>query len=129
MAYQKLKVEHNLPVIAATDIAPKQFLTPGGTSVLLAIPCGSQNVRPHWHSDLGTTASGMAVPCQESDQIVKAVACASLGCGAEVSIGSTNGRLAPLALVAASAHWSVGIAVSPAADGETFSVDFRPRKV
>lgn len=129
MAFEKHKNDHNLPVIAATDISPRQFLTPGGTSVLLAIPAGSNNVRPHWFAGQGTTASGAAIPCQEPGQIVKVLAAASLGAGAEVSIGSTNGGLTPGALIAASGHWAVGISLSPAAAGELFAVDIRPRKV
>lgn len=128
MAFEKKKNEHNLPVTAATGILPRQFLTFGGTSGLLAIPAGSLNIRPYWYGGIGTTPSGAQVPCDEAGQIVKALAAASVGAGAEVGIGSTNGGLAPLALVAASGHWAVGISMSPADAGEIFSVDFRPRK-
>lgn len=129
MAYQKLKVEHNLPVVAATDVCPRTFLTPGGTSTLLGIPITTNSQRPYWHSENGTIASGAAIPAQEPGQILKAVAAASLGAGAEVGVASSNSALSAAALVAASGHWAVGVALSPAAAGEVFSVDFRPRKV
>lgn len=129
MAFEKHKNDHNLPVIAAADTPPRRFLTPGGSSSLLAVLVATNSVRPHWFSGQGTTASGVAIPAQEQQQVVKCVAVASVGCGAEVAIGSSNGALSPAALVAASGHWAVGISLSSAGAGELFSVDICPRKV
>lgn len=132
MAFEKKKNEHNLPVQVSTDVGPRQFLTPGGTSVLLAVPVGTNSARPYWHSGLGTTASGAQLPADEPNQIVKAVAGASCGVGVEVFIGSSNGILMPAvvaSLFSASGHWITGVTMSPAAAaGEIFSIDFRPRK-
>lgn len=127
MAFQKLKEDHNIPVQAATDIVPLQFLTFGGTSTLLAIPVGSSNVRPHWYGGLGTTASGAIVPCDEPGQIVKARAAASVGAGAEVGIASNNGAVGPITQASGTLKWAVGLTMSAAAAGEIVTVDFRPR--
>lgn len=129
MAYQKLKNEHNLPVVAATIILPKQPLKFAGTSVLLAAPCATNSDRPHWFSGAATFLTGEAVAANEAGQIVKAVAAASVGAGAEVGVASSNGALSPAALIAASGHWAVGVSLTPALAGEIFSVDIRPRKV
>jgi hypothetical protein len=74
------------------------------------------------------------------DNIVKAVAAASLGAGAEVcvaSIGVASGAqrnaiatitlLGPLTIASGTAKWAVGIAMDPAAAGEVFSVYLKPR--
>lgn len=72
---------------------------------------------------------GLAEPVQTGG-VVKAVAAASLGPGAIVGIGSSNGRLIPLAAsgvasgapAAAAPRYRVGVAEDGAADGDIFPV-------
>ena len=72
--------------------------------------------------------------------IAKAIAAASLGNGAQVAVGSTNGRLIPLlasglstaigsALGAAGLRFSVGFALEDAADGAEFKVLLNPIQI
>jgi len=134
MAFSLYRDPFSFAVAAASAINPKQPVALAGTNVLFALPIGTSNVRPFGFSGLGSAgASGLnqndAITIFEEGNFVKAVANASLGVNAEVGVGSTNGSLSPAALVSASGHWAVGIAVSAAAAGETFTLYVKPRKV
>lgn len=72
--------------------------------------------------------------------IAKGIAAASLGNGALVGVGSTNGHLIPIsasglstalgsALGAAGVRWAVGISLEDAADGAEFKVLLQPAQV
>lgn len=72
--------------------------------------------------------------------IAKGIAAASLGNGAQVAVGSTNGRLIPLlasglstaigsALGAAGLRFSVGFALEDAVDGGEFKVLLNPIQI
>lgn len=137
MAFELIRPGHQLPVVAGSPINPRTVVQLGGTSGLLAFPAGSMNVRPFGVNGAATqglasvSLPGEVFTVYEELNIVKAKAGASLGAGAEVAVGSDNGTLWPVAaasLFAASGHWAVGIAMSPAGAGETFSVYVKPRK-
>lgn len=85
------------------------------------------------HEPLGFTiasaAQGGALAVHGRDNVVKAVAAASLGYGAKVGVASTNGALGPVAAASGVVTWAVGEARGPAAAGETFSVRVNPEKL
>jgi hypothetical protein len=139
MAFELIRPGHQQPIVAGSPILPRQAVQLGGTSGLLAFPAASMNVRPFGVNGGATAgvASGAALPGEtftvyEELNVVKAKAGASLGAGAEVAVGSDNGTFWPVAaasLFAASGHWTVGIAETPAGVGEVFSLYVKPRKV
>lgn len=128
MAYERILHAHQRPVKAATTLIPNIPLVLGGSSALLAIPAGSNNSDIFGWNGAATVASGAFCTVLEDQNVVKAVACASLGAGAVVDIGSTTGRLRPAAGASGAPRYEVGVSETPAADGETFSVRIRPRR-
>jgi hypothetical protein len=56
----------------------------------------------------------------------KAIACASLGAGALVTVGSTNGKLVPIAASSGIYAWAVGVAVHNAQPNDIFAVYISP---
>lgn len=138
MAFELIRPGHQLSVVAGSPILPRSAVTLGGTSGLLAFPAGSMNVKPFGMNGAATQGlASAALPGEvftvyEELNIVKAKAGASLGAGAEVAVGSANQTFWPVAaasLFAASGHWTVGVALTPAAADETFSLYVKPRKV
>lgn len=129
MAYEKHKNEHNLPVVAATTILPRQPLKYVGTNSLLVAPAATLADVIDGFNGAGTYLTGEVVPVLEPNQVVKAKAVASVGVAAEVGVGSNNGALGPQTFIAASGHYVTGKSLSAAAAGEIFSVDVRVRKV
>lgn len=128
MAGERILDAHQRNVTAATLLVPNTPITLGGTTGLLAIPAGSNNIDVFGITDAATYAAGKKVTVYEDQNVVKARACASLGAGAVVDVGSTNGRLRPAQGASGAARYEVGIAESAAADGEFFSVRIRPRR-
>lgn len=130
MAFERILHDHNHNAKAGADINPRVALKLGGTSGLLAFPVATSNDRPAGANQAATCLSGEQVVVQGPGNIIKLRAAASVGAGAEVMVASTNGALGPAGanLIAASGHWAVGVAHSPAAAGELFSVEILPRK-
>lgn len=134
MAFELHRPGHQQAIVAASAILPRQAVRLAGTDGLFLLPAATNSDRPFGVAGPATVgASGLAdgemCTVYEELNIVKAVAGASLGVGAEVSVGSTNGVLTPAALVAASGHWAVGFAETPAAAGEIFALYVKPRRV
>jgi hypothetical protein len=118
---------------AASQLLPRTTVRLAGSNALFVLPCASWNQRPFGVTANATHgASGLAsddaVTVYEEGNVVKAVAAASLGVGVEVAVGSTNGRLVPLAAASGTPAWAVGISESPAGDGEVFSLYVKPRQ-
>lgn len=61
--------------------------------------------------------------------VVKLLAVASIGAGAEVMVASANGGVGVAAAASGFTRWSVGISQTPAAVGDTFSVLLRQRQL
>lgn len=143
MAYELIRPGHQQSIEAATQILPRQAVTLVGTNRIMAAPAASMNLRPHGVNGVATQGNASSVrgpvfgvdekfTVYEELNIVKAKAGASLGAGAEVAVGSNNGTFWPVAaasLFAASGHWTVGVAMTPAAADEVFSLYVKPRKV
>ncbi len=122
---------HSLPYQVASTINPRKAVRLGGTSAVLALPVGSNNLEPVMFSGEATTTVGEIINVFEPGNIIKAVAAASLGAAARVLVGSTNGDMIPVvaaSVFAASGHWEVGRSESAAAAGEVFALYFDPRK-
>lgn len=131
------------PFVAASAIAqfvPVRFVGDA------AVDAGSQLdhtlIRAgSWNEDvLGVTIATVASPGDPvsvvSKGFAKGIAGASLGAGARVGVGSTNGILIPLAATggAASANlvtlrYAVGKAVDGAAAGDVFTVRIDPTQI
>ena len=120
-----------IPLKAASGIAQYVPVTPlpAGSAVSETVyRAGSINDLP-----LGFTTATVASPGDEVSVafsgVIKGIAGASLGAGAVVGVGSTNGVLAPFAASGGAAsvnqvavRWGVGIALKNAAAGDVFPV-------
>lgn len=100
-----------------------------------AVPAGSINDRVLGFTTATVGTYGIAQNVQ-TDGACKAIAAASLGPGALLAIGSSNGRLIPVSpsggpasanLVAV--RYTVGIAEEAAADGGIFSIMLDPQQI
>lgn len=127
---------HGYPAIAASAINPAA----GGAFPLVApaagavergvVPVASNNVLALGAAEPASKAIADPVTVHEQGAVVEAVAAASLGAGAEVGFATSNGALAPVAAAASGVlRTSAGVAQSPAAPGEYFSLYVRPRVV
>lgn len=138
MAYELIRPGHQQNFPAGSPINPRVPVKMAGTSAIFVQPAATMADRPFGMNGAATAgvllvpsqvdSPGDAVTVYEELNIVKAIACASLGVGAEVAVGTTTGRLAPLALISASGHWAVGIAQTAAGDGDVFALYVKPRK-
>lgn len=130
MAFERHLDAHQLPGIpAASNIAPRVPIKLGGTSAILGILAATAADRPAAVTGAASVGRTEIVLPYERGNIVKMVANASVGAAAEVAVASDNGSVGPITLIAASAHWAVGLTQHPAAAGEVVSVYFEPRKV
>lgn len=125
MAYKLSDEDSRLPKIAASAIRAGEPVRSSASANNEVLPVGTANV-----AVLGLALATAASPGDPVAVSVEGVeiarACASLGPGALVSVGSTNGRLA-LAL-SASSHEVVGESQVAAVDGDFFSVLLLGRK-
>lgn len=128
MSHERILHAHQRNVKAATLLIPNIPLYLGGSTVLLAIPAASVNHDVFGFNGAATVAAGDFVALREDQNVVKAVACASLGAGCIVDVGTTTGRLRVATGASGAARYEVGISEGPADDGETFAVRIRPRR-
>lgn len=111
---------------AASDLPALSIVTRAAEGQVARV--GSQGQRPLGSIDVASLAQGQHVAVYEDGNVVKAKAAASLGVGAEVySNGSIS--LLPAAAASGSAIWAVGVAESPAAAGEIFSLRVHIRQI
>lgn len=92
------------------------------------IPIATSNVEPFGIAlaSAGGTSLTQAVPVVDVGNTIKVTAIASLGCGADIGVASTNGGLAPVAGASGVLVWAVGKAMQPAAAGEVFGLYVKP---
>lgn len=111
---------------AASDLPQYSIVTRAAEGQVARV--GSQGQRPLGSIDVASLAQGQHVAVYEDGNVVKAKAAASLGVGADIySAGSTS--LLPAAAASGAAVWSVGVAESPAAAGEIFSLRVHVRQL
>lgn len=121
-----------LPRRAASQINEGVAVRSSASQTDYVLPVASSNVRAFGLS-LATAASPGDPVAVQTEGIGVARACASVGPGALVIVGSTNGRLAPLGAAASAPIPQglevVGESVNAAVDGDYFSVLIKPRTV
>ncbi len=121
------------PGIAATQVianAPVRLSTVATAPERGVQPVPTNNVKPDGYTHAGASYL-RPVAMHERGEVVEAIAAASLGVG-PVMIGTANAstvRLIPAAAASGVERWSVGDAVTPAGDGEYFSLYVNPRQI
>jgi len=117
------------PGLAASNVQPGQVVSLASGTERGIHPCASANLRPFGVAFAVATAAD-AVTVHPAGNIVKCIAHASVGVGAEVTVasGSATG-VAPVAGASGVERWSVGQSVTAAAAGETLSVYVHPRQL
>lgn len=130
----KLQFRPRVAFTAASALIPYQPVSLlGGASALddTVVRSGSVNDLPIGFT-IASIAAG-AVGAILLGGVAKGVAAASLGNGALVGVGSTNGRLIPLvpsaAATAMALRYVVGVALEDAADAGEFKVLLRPSQL
>jgi hypothetical protein len=124
MAYRLPDTDARLPKVAASAIRAGEPVRSSASSNNQVLPVGTAVGVRVLGVALATAASPGDAVAVDTQGVVVARACASIGPGALVSIGSTNGRLA--LAVSASSHEVVGESQVAAADGDWFSVLLNP---
>jgi hypothetical protein len=121
MAHVMREGRQVLPRQAASQLAGYVPVRTSASSADQVLAVGTTNQRV-LGMGIATAASPGDPYAVQVDGVAKAIACASIGNGALLAVGSTNGRLAP----AASGAQIVGESQTPAADGDVFSVLLKP---
>lgn len=140
MAFFLTNPNAQLPLPAAVSAPPRTFVKLVGSSSAQTTPVGSVNDRPFGNTQEATAAAGDVNAIFLEGNVVKAIAAASLGAAAEVCVASigvasaaqrnaiaTTTLLGPLTVASGTLKWAVGVALTPAAAGEVFSVYIKPR--
>lgn len=126
--------EHNpaLPRFAASAIADGIAVRSSATQAEYVLPVATSGQEPLGVSVATAASPGLGLGVQ-TDGVVIMRACASIGAGAAVMVGSTNGRVAPFAAASGVDAYALGESVTAAADADYFSVllkiQARPRAV
>jgi len=132
----------SLPFKAAS-VTPPRTVVALDTVANQVVPVTNASQRPYGITRASGATPGLSVAVYESPGVAKAIAAASLGFGAEVSLASvgvasaaqenslaTTTLLGPKSVAASgTTQWSVGVALTPALAGEVFSVKLEPRQV
>lgn len=118
------------PGIAASNLVPRTVVKLADGSQDRAVCGATNNTEMPLGISLASGLRGEAVTVHDRGNVVKVVAAASLGVGADVNLAAAGTHsLAPVAGASGAARWSVGQAVSSAAAGEVFSLYVNPRQL
>ena len=118
---------HNaLPFTAASALTPRAPVRLSASVARAVIPAATNNVEIQGFIGAASAGVGVGVTVYGQDSIVEAIAVASIGPGAAVGIGSTNGALGPVAAASGVARYAVGRSIEGAAAGEIFSLYVSP---
>lgn len=139
------QIEGRAPLAGASAIrayVPIAFVVAGAGSQVseTVLPAGSVNDYPFGITSATVATAGDPVSYWQHGDIAKCIAGASIGAGALVGIGSTNGILivvAPSGLSTAlgsavganGLRYAVGVALKNAAAADKFPVSIRPQQV
>lgn len=133
MAFELTRDDEQFSLPAASVVLPRTAVKLAGTSVLFVLPCGSVNDEPFGTVKATAGASGLnqgeRVAIYEHANYVKMIAGASLGVGADVGVGSSNGVMKPIVAATGSIIWRVGKSITPAAAGDVFTVYVSPKQL
>lgn len=114
---------------AASLVLPFQPVRLSASVAGAVVPAATWNVEAQGFNGDATVAVGGAITVYANDSIVEAIAGASVGPGADVGVGSTNGVLAPVAQASGVIRNRVGKSLEGAAAGERFSVYVNPARM
>lgn len=141
MAYVEDRFSFPKKIASVTPPYSIVTLDPGKVDQVVLLTNASQ--RPYGQITATGATAGAGVTVYENPSYVKAIAAASLGAGAEVSLASigvasavqsnslaTTTLLGPASVGASgAAEWAVGVAQTNAVGGEIFTVKLEPRQV
>src|SRR2546430_1967005 len=119
-------------ILAMQPVALLGSLTAGSALDETIVPQGSWNIFPIGVAR-ASAAIGAAVTVDLANSFAKCVAGASIGAGAFVSVGSTNGVVGQFGITGGgstvSQRFALGIAEQNAAAGDIFTVQVRPQYI
>ncbi len=92
------------------------------------LPCATTTDRPLGMT-IASSAQGGVLAVMGPGNIVKGIAVASIGFGAEVGIASSNGALGAISGASGFARWAVGTTRTSAGAGERLSIFVNPRQL
>lgn len=140
MAFILTRDDQQLPVAAASNVAPRSFVKLGGTSAVQVLQVAAVTDEPFGNVGEATAAQGEVAAIYLENNVVKAIAAASLGAGALVGLASigvassaqrnaiaTVTLLGPITVASGTKQWTYGRSLTPAAAGEVFSVHVKFR--
>lgn len=93
------------------------------------VQIATTGVEPLGLTGAASARPGDAVVVYGEGNIVKAVAAASLGFGANIGVASSNGALGPVTGASGVVRWRLGTSREAVAAGETFSLFVHPRQL
>ena len=111
----------SLPRQAASAIPEGVPVRSSASTAEQVLPVATSNQRPAGFSQASVASPGDWLAVQ-TEGVVIGRACASVGPGALVMVGSTNGRLAPHTGASGIDVYAVGESQAAAVDGDYFSV-------
>jgi hypothetical protein len=118
------------PGIAASAINAQQVVTfDGGDTQRQVLPAATNGVEPLGVALATAVNPGDGVTVHDAFNVVKAVACASVGAGVDVGVATSSGRLGPVTGASGVTRYRVGKTLTAAADGETFSLYVNPKQI
>lgn len=117
------------PAIAGATVLPRTLVKLDTTGQRQVVPCTSNSDRPFGITGDTGANPGKPVTVYEAQNIAKAIAGASIGHGAPLAFGSTNGALAVAAVASGSVRHAAADAMEAAQPGEVFSVYVNPRQI
>lgn len=132
------QIDGRPPLSSASQAAayvPVAFLQGGSALSETVIPAGSVNVLPFAITIATVASAGDPAQLAYLKEVAKGICGASLGAGAQVAVGSTNGILIPLTASGAASvanyplRYTVGIALKNAAAGDIFPVFIDPQQI
>jgi hypothetical protein len=140
MAFVLHRYQQQLPIKAASSIPPRTAVRLSASSPLQVLAIASNNDALFGMIGDATAAQGEVAAIYDAGNIVKAIAAASLGAGAEVAVASigvassaqrnaiaTTTLFGPITVASGAARWAAGVAMDAVAAGEVFSLYIRPR--
>lgn len=124
-------LNHGLTFQTASAVSAKKPVGLSASQVGYVVPVATNNAEPFGVTISAASSVGdpLAVYHGAAGNVVKAVAAASVGHGADVGVASTNGDLGPVSAASGVARFRVGKSLQAAAAGETFSVYVDPGRL
>lgn len=137
------QMDDRIPLKAASAIAaylPVKFLDAASAVSETVVQAASLNDLALGFTSASVASPGDPISWWQPGDVAKGIAGASMGAGALVGVGSSNGVLAPVlasglstalgsALGAAGVRWAVGVVLKNAAAGDRVPVFVSPRQI